>query len=238
MGISRVIGGLVKAAPKIVEEAKTLVPEARALVKSAEEAVGWTPTSDKPRVLVKNGVLLNRSANAAVRAEFAKLSKEQGVVYPKLGEAYEMLSRKLMEVAYNCIAHTLGVTNERVWPGASVRDFDALYASKGYRPVLDGAGAARLDAAALASDPTKQKVVLYGFQAGNPSFQLAEDVMKTANLPMTKGQWYATHAIIQEKDGAWTSKMGSGPLLRLPSPDSLNQGPTGDAIRVYERARP
>lgn len=43
MGIGQVVGSLVKAAPKIVQEAKVLAPEVGALVKSVEEAAGWGP---------------------------------------------------------------------------------------------------------------------------------------------------------------------------------------------------
>lgn len=52
---------------------------------------------------------------------------------------------------YNCIAWTVGVRNEWIWPGTKVSDFDALYGRHGYQPLEE------LD---LSHDPKLEKIVI------------------------------------------------------------------------------
>ena len=40
--------------------------------------------------------------------------------------------------AYNCIAWSVGITNQWIWPGNTVAVFDAFYASYGWTPSADG----------------------------------------------------------------------------------------------------
>ena len=40
--------------------------------------------------------------------------------------------------AYNCIAWSVGITNQWLWPGNTVSDFDAFYASYGWSVSPDG----------------------------------------------------------------------------------------------------
>ena len=40
--------------------------------------------------------------------------------------------------AYNCISWSVGVTTEWLWPGSTVADFDAFYASYGWTPAANG----------------------------------------------------------------------------------------------------
>lgn len=111
--------------------------------------------------------------------------------------------------AYNCIAHSVKVYDRWVWPGTHVADFDHLYRSRGYRRTP------RLD---FSFDPALEKVVLYA-KAGK------------------HGEVECTHAARQLSDGSWSSKLGSGPLIRHASPDSLDGSSYGRPIALYVRPR-
>ena len=105
---------------------------------------------------------------------------------------------------YNCIAWTLGVRDEWVWPGEKLSDFDALYSKAGFTPL------ASMDATL---DPSLEKVVVYGIKKGN-------DVT-------------VTHGARQDASGAWTSKLGTQPLIRHQTLEALNGPSYGEPVRIY-----
>lgn len=111
--------------------------------------------------------------------------------------------------AYNCIAHSMKVYDRWVWPGTHLADFNRLYRLRGYQR------SPRLD---FSFDPALEKVVLYA-KAGN------------------HGELECTHAARQLSDGSWSSKLGSGPLIRHPSPDSVDGPSYGRPIALYVRPR-
>jgi hypothetical protein len=132
--------------------------------------------------------------------------------FPKLGENFEVLGPQTKD--YNCIAHTLGLHDKWVNPVTGPADnpmapMDALYAQAGYTrvPGLD-----------FRLEPGKQKVVVFA----------------TLNADQTVQE--ITHGTIQEKDGTWTSKLGSMALIRHADPDALDGPVYGRPIAVYVRA--
>lgn len=110
---------------------------------------------------------------------------------------------------YNCIACSIGVRDEWVWPGDAVADFDRLYGAHGYHPIND------LD---FSLDPASDKVVLYG-------------------LRLRAGVFKPTHAAKQTASGEWVSKLGSRPLIRHQAVEAVGGLAYGDAMRVYVRPR-
>lgn len=56
--------------------------------------------------------------------------------------------------AYNCIAWSVGVTNQWLWPGSAVADFDAFYASYGWTVSANGN-----------REYQKRKVALYAYNS-------------------------------------------------------------------------
>ena len=110
---------------------------------------------------------------------------------------------------YNCIAWTLGIRDQWVWPGTTVKDFDALYAKSGYRP---------LDTMDTSLDPKLEKVVIFG-------------------VPQMGGGLEVTHGVHQEADGQWTSKLGTEPLIRHRDLEGVAGPSYGKPIRVYVRER-
>jgi hypothetical protein len=131
--------------------------------------------------------------------------------FPNLGR-YEVLAAatpKTKKSPYNCIAHTLRIYNEWVWPGPKVSDFDRLYSSHGYRRVrgLDYHFDSKLD-----------KIVLYAKKGKN-------------------GGTECTHGCRQLADGTWTSKLGQGPLIRHSTPGAVSGPSYGRPIAVYVRTR-
>jgi hypothetical protein len=132
--------------------------------------------------------------------------------FPNLGSRFVVIGRSTGKYGtpgtYNCIAHTVGVHNQWVWPGDQVGDFDRLYGQYGYRRVRG------LD---YRVHPQLDKIVLYG---------------KHQN-----GRVVCTHGSRQQRNGTWTSKLGAGPLIRHPGPGSVNGPSYGQPIAVYVRAR-
>jgi hypothetical protein len=112
---------------------------------------------------------------------------------------------------YNCIAWTLGVRDEWVWPGTRIEDFDALYARQGYQP---------LSSVDLSHDPNLEKVVIYGHPPASGT-----------------GPIEVTHGARMDEQGRFTSKIGTQPLIRHNSAEDLAGPSYGQPVRVYVRPR-
>jgi hypothetical protein len=125
--------------------------------------------------------------------------------FPHLGRQFEVLGPATR--TYNCIAWTIGATNQWVWR-KTLRDFDDLYSRHGYR---------RMSGLNYHLIPGCQKIVLYGKRTGN-------------------GGWILTHGARQMADGSWSSKLGSLPLIRHLDPDDLDGASYGVPVAVYVRS--
>jgi hypothetical protein len=143
----------------------------------------------------------NTTRYASQRREIDAM-RAQG--FPRLGANYEVL--RPATSTYNCIAWSLGLTGEWLWPGASVRAFDKLNAAHGYR---------RLSQLDYKPQSGVEKVVLYA---------------KTVN-----GHLVVTHQARQMPDGTWTSKLGKMAVIRHATPDSLDGPDYGRPVAVYAR---
>ncbi len=168
-----------------------------------------TAQTETPHAVVKTCALkLDKTKYADQRLTYAKVLK---AAFPKLGDNFEVLGPATPN--YNCIAHTLGKDEEWVDPvtgpdDAKLQGMDAMYAKQGYK---------RLPFKDYSYTPGKQKVVVYATK--NPD--------GTINT--------VTHGAIQDNTGAWTSKLGSLPLIRHQTPDALDGDTYGEPVAVYEK---
>src|ERR1051326_2149181 len=99
-----------------------------------------TTTRDNPRVET-NPYKAERDAIERIRAKS----------FPSLEATYVVLGKATKD--YNCIAWSLKITTQWVWPGAGQADFDKLDGQYGFRR------ATKLD---YSLEPGIEKIVLYG----------------------------------------------------------------------------
>lgn len=117
---------------------------------------------------------------------------------------------KAIPGTYNCIAHTAGIKNVWVNPYQKGEGWDLYYNPLGYK---------RVSGTDTSFTKGVQKVAVYA-----------------KKLPDGRLKEY-THAAVQEADGTWTSKLGSGPLIRHRTAEAVGGGTYGEVVRVYERTR-
>jgi hypothetical protein len=141
---------------------------------------------------------------------------------PELG--YEVQTGRTGK--YNCLSWALGVTDRWVWPknDGDIEQFDTLLEAEGYVPIAEYP----LEESDLLLTEGLEKVVLFG---KIPSWIETPDQLDVLR---------ALHAMKQEDDGSWTSKMGALERVRLSDPDAQ----AGDSVlsygmplRVYARPR-
>jgi hypothetical protein len=113
------------------------------------------------------------------------------------------------KTGYNCIAHTVRVYTQWVWPGDKLTQFDQLYGRYGFR---------RIKGLDYRFDSRYEKIVLYA--------KVHSD-----------GRLECTHGSRQLADGTWTSKLGAGPLIRHHDPNSVGGPSYGRPVHVYVRER-
>jgi len=168
---------------------------------------------------------LDLSLNNGVRQSFDEYLSRNPAMVPKLKQ-YEAVSGATDR--YNCIANSVRDENEVILPRITVNEYDKFYARNGFTPMES------LDYSLLDG---MEKVVLYGF---TPSDGAAYDKIRNANdeLPPDYRDPLCYHAIVQEKDGTWSSKMGAHERIRVLDPDELGGGLYGNPVRVYIRKRP
>jgi hypothetical protein len=126
--------------------------------------------------------------------------------FPHLGKRFEVLGPATRR--YNCIAWSLNVTSDWIWPGDQVRDFDRLNGQRGYQ---------RINGLDFVRVRGTDRIVLYGKRS--------------------RGRLVATHQARQLADGSWSSKLGALPLIRHIQPEDLNGDVYGLPIAVYARQR-
>jgi hypothetical protein len=153
---------------------------------------------------------LDQERNTPERPKLSTAEHRAG--FPRLGDEYEVMGEG--SVAYNCIGWSVGNTTAWVWPGQAgqdiqLADFDSLYSYYGFRRV------AGLDYKPV---PGSDKVVLYALRRADGSISL-------------------THAALQLRDGSWSSKLGSLPLIRHLHPDDVAGPSYGVPYVLYVRPR-
>ena len=154
--------------------------------------------------------------NADVTLDKTKLAQyRDGVTspgnFPRLMSNFEVLAPPTNR--YNCIAWSLGYDdrwkNPITSPGPNkLAGMDSLYAQEGYW---------RLSSLDFTLESGYQKVVVYATTDSNGTITAV------------------THAAIQSSDGAWTSKLGQGALIKHLYPDDLDGACYGAPVAVYIR---
>lgn len=132
--------------------------------------------------------------------------------FPNLGSNFEVIGARTgtspqQPGQYNCISWSLGEVNRWINPVQSVAAWDAVYGQKGYQRM------ASLDFTLRAG---YEKVVVYAKRGATGGVEF-------------------THAARQETDGTWSSKLGSGALIKHVSPHQLNGTTYGQPVLVYVR---
>ncbi len=168
---------------------------------------------------------LDLSLNPEVRRSFDEYLRKRPTEVPRLKQ-YEAVSEATKK--YNCIANSVRDENQIIPPEITVDRYDKFYEKYGFKP---------LDNLDYSLQDGYEKVVLYGFK---PSDGEAYTMRKNANdeLPPGYKDPLCYHAIVQEKDGTWSSKMGKDERIRVLDPDELGGGLYGNPVRVYVRKRP
>jgi hypothetical protein len=111
---------------------------------------------------------------------------------------------------YNCIAYTTDITNIWVSPFPSLEGWDKYYERPGY---------VRMRAVNTDHEAGFQKVAV--FAKFTPEGKFKE----------------FTHAARENDNGTWTSKLGSGPLVRHRSAESVSGPSYGEVVLVYVRKK-
>jgi hypothetical protein len=154
---------------------------------------------------------LNRTRNPEERHTLQ--SAENLRAFPYLEEEFEVLAPATP--TYNCIAHTLGFHDRWIDPQLGPADnrllfMDQLYAPQGYRR------AAHLD---WRTEQGSQKIVVYGLSSQGAITKI-------------------THAAIQARNGAWSSKLGRLALIGHVTPQAVRGPEYGVPVAVYVRPAP
>jgi hypothetical protein len=193
-----VLGGAAPAEVKLSPAApvgKGATP-ASALIgpAAAGPAVQMTPYFDTSRYPQERRVIdAQRESNGAKS-------------FPYLGFYYEVDAPSTR--AYNCIAWSLGITNQWINPRSTLAGMDQLNGQFGYR---------RMSGMDLSLQRGVEKIVLFG--------------------NFVNGQMVYTHQARQLADGSWTSKLGGLAQIRHLSPYSLAGPAYGYPVAVYYRVR-
>ena len=131
--------------------------------------------------------------------------------FPKLSDEDFEIVEPASE-RYNCIAYAAGDTTRRWWPNGI--DYWPSWATRDNRmeSLMEAfVGLGYEQCANSNIEDGYQRVALYGFQG---RFE---------------------HAAVQMPNGRWRSKMGRGPVIEHPSPESLSGGPYGNVASYMRR---
>ena len=109
---------------------------------------------------------------------------------------------------YNCIAYTTGIKNVWVDPYQTVEGWDLYYGR----------------------EFSRSKTPDVSYEAG----LLKVAVYATVT---TDGKAKCTHAALQHDDGTWSSKLGSGPLIRHRTAESVSGPIYGEVVLVYVKKK-
>jgi hypothetical protein len=139
--------------------------------------------------------------------------EEDRRLFPHLGDAFEILGPSTM--AFNCIAHSLGKTDDWINPqtgptGDPLVQMEQLYRDNRYTNSNSVDCSLTID---------EVKLAVYALIDEHDTIQ------------------EVTHAAIQDADGTWTSKIGGGPLIRHATPEALHGPAYGKVVAVFVKQR-
>lgn len=169
---------------------------------------------------------VNTLRNLGVRHDFSAWLGKHKEMFPRLRrEDWEALSPATEQ--YNCIADSLGESDQNVWPGPSMADFDKLYAEHGFVP---------LEEIDFSNQPELEKAVLFGLKPGDRDYEAARLGLEAEGRTFD-ASLICTHAIRQQLDGSYSSKNGQLARIKVLDPKDLGGGFYGEPVRVYARRR-
>jgi hypothetical protein len=172
-------------------------------------------------------VTLDTKTKPAIRSEFLAWLRDNPSVLPVLrANSFEAVSPPTRE--FNCIANSVRCENQWLWPGCRVRDFDQLYRQNGFVP-LEDMNVELCDGF--------EKVVLFGFAPGDAQYANLKAEYALYGDEPDDGP-LCVHAVVQEKDGGWSSKNGEMCRIKVKDPNDLAGGDYGHPLKVYIRPLP
>lgn len=184
---------------------------------------GWAETESK-ETGSGGKKKLDTSARPEIRKSFDRYLQAHQADYPRLRE-YEAVSEATG--SYNCIAHSVRNDREVEMPKITIDEYDRFYAGHGFKP---------LDTLDFSNQEGMEKVVLYGLTPSDGDrYRMVKDAQGEEGARYSGPLCF--HAVIQEKDGTYTSKMGAHEQIKIQSPDDLGGGIYGNPVRVYIRER-
>ena len=151
----------------------------------------------------------------------------------------------------NCHCYAIGMESgyespaERLTKGLSrmecLQRITAWFQDRGFVPI-EAANQQEL----TRRDKRHEKVVVYGITGSQAreflrerTSRISEDLKSTLAVAFSHGDdaLYPTHSIVQHFDGQWESKMGSGPVIRIDSPECFSGGVYGMPALAFQRPR-
>lgn len=168
---------------------------------------------------------LDTTANIQARQRVRQELQREPARFPRVrDESWELVEAQ--NPRYNCVAHTLNVSDRRIRPGDRLADFDALYAEHGFVPL------ACLD---FSFEAGVQKVFLCGLKPGHLKYDESLERAKSTVPPNEQGV-LPCHVALQRLDGLVASKIGKFERVALMHPQDLEGGEYGEVIKVYARS--
>jgi hypothetical protein len=184
---------------------------------------------------------IDATANPEVRQELAAFITEHPAMSPRIDlDQSEALAPADPKV--NCVGYAIGKDE---WVDLGLRQ-------EAYKQALTSRGFIELDDVDTRVVDGYEKVAVYGFAAGSPGF--GEKYSELARmLPVPPPGWdmddwlafaqprpddgIVTHVAVQSPSGAWESKLGAGPVVRVPKAEDFGGGDYGEPVAVFIRRR-
>jgi hypothetical protein len=189
-------------------------------MESVEIPKDWLaqPQSQEPRPL-------DTSANPEIRKTFQEFLAAAGGYHVKLvNSEWEAVAPPTDR--YNCIANSLGVKDEWIFPSFEKEPYLKKYQEQGYLPLGE------MD---YSHQPGLEKVVLFGVGPSDRGYNGAIRGAISLGMGSTDKSLLITHAARQEDGGVYTSKMGAFELIATASPDDVAGEAYGRPLVVMAR---
>jgi hypothetical protein len=182
--------------------------------------ISWleVPESQEPRPL-------DTTANPEIRKSFQEFLAVAGGYHVKLvNSEWEAVGPSTDR--YNCIANSLGVKDEWIFPSFEKEPYLKKYQEQGYLPLGE------MD---YRHQPGLEKVVLFGVGPSDRGYNAAIRGAISLGMGDTDKSLLITHATRQEDEGVYTSKMGAYELIATVSPDDVAGESYGRPLVVMAR---
>jgi hypothetical protein len=174
----------------------------------------------------------------ASKSSFEHFLRQNRADLPRLapGEGYRVVDAA--SDRFNCFAWSTRDRQRWVYLD-TFADCDAHFRQAGFIAAPPGEDGA-LD---LSHSARREKAVVFGItpEAARRALrtsgaEYADATRVNFARAIVAGEPLPTHGVVQEPSGAWSSKMGDGPIIELEHPALLNGPVYGEPLRVYVRA--